>query len=173
MSYTSTYSPNTAGLRAFHEPEALAGLLDRVGDRRAKPLFVKLPALAEGESPDRLLALAGACVEHGAEGLTVANTRPTEEPRLASGVGGLSGKPIFPEMLRLVSAVRAEVGEGIAINASGGIFTGEDTWRALQAGATTVQLLTGLVYRGPTIAKGVNRELRRIMDREGVASLGR
>jgi dihydroorotate dehydrogenase len=76
-------------------------------------------------------------------------------------------------MLRLVSKVRTRVGDGTAINACGGIFTGDDAWRALRAGATTVQLLTGLIYRGPSIAKRMNRELLAIMDREGVDSLPR
>ena len=57
----------------------------------------------------------------------------------------------------------ADVGDSLAhtvpINACGGIFTGDDAQRALDAGATTVQLLTGLIYRGPGIAKRINREM--------------
>ena len=56
----------------------------------------------------------------------------------------------------------------MAINACGGIFSGEDAWRALRAGATTVQLLTGMVYRGPGIARLISQELLKVMDREGV-----
>jgi dihydroorotate dehydrogenase len=164
-------SPNTAGLRAFHRPQALADLLNAVNQKRDRPLFVKLPAPAAGEDADTPLELAEACVANRVEGLTVANTRPAEDGRLATGAGGLSGKLVYDDMLRLVSKVRARVGHGVAINACGGIFTGDDAWRALRAGATTVQLLTGLVYRGPSIAKKVNRELLAIMDREGVDSL--
>ena len=166
-------SPNTVGLRAFHRPRALADLLAAVNDPRNKPLFVKLPAPAAGEDADTLLALADTCVENGVDGLTVANSRPAEDGRLATGAGGLSGKLVFEDMLRLVSKVRTRVGDGTAINACGGIFTGDDAWRALRAGATTVQLLTGLIYRGPSIAKRMNRELLAIMDREGVDSLPR
>ena len=72
----------------------------------------------------------------------------------------------------MVAEIRAEVGDGVAINACGGIFSGEDAWEALRAGATTVQLLTGLIYRGPGIVRSINRELLRIMDRSGVGSLG-
>jgi dihydroorotate dehydrogenase len=74
-------------------------------------------------------------------------------------------------MLRMVADVKAEVGDRVAVNACGGVFSGEDAWKALQAGATTVQLLTGLIYRGPGIAKRINQELLTIMDREGVTSL--
>jgi dihydroorotate dehydrogenase len=69
-------------------------------------------------------------------------------------------------MVRMVAEVKGEVGERMAINASGGVFSGEDAWRALRAGATTVQLLTGLIYRGPGLVKQVNRELLQVMARE-------
>jgi dihydroorotate dehydrogenase subfamily 2 len=164
-------SPNTAGLRDYHRPQSLADLLNALNQKRDRPLFVKLPAPAAGEDADVPLALADACVANGVEGLTVANTRPAEDRRLATGAGGLSGKLIFEDMLRLVSKVRARAGQDVSINACGGIFTGDDAWRALQAGATTVQLLTGLIYRGPSIAKRVNKELLAAMDREGVDSL--
>ena len=157
-------SPNTAGLAVFQEPAALSGLLDRVNDGRRKPLFIKLPpypAGDEGEDRDRGLALVRACVTHGVEAVTVANSRRVEDPGLATGAGGLSGKPVFTNMLRMVADVRGEVGDKMAINACGGIFSGEDAWLALQAGATTVQLLTGLVYRGPAIVRRINQQLLR------------
>lgn len=165
-------SPNTAGLRVFQEPAALAELLGRLNDSRNKPLFIKLPPYPEeGEARDRVMALVKVCVERGVDALTVANTRPTKDPRLAVGAGGLSGKPIFADMLRMVADVRAEAGKRLAINACGGVFSGGDAWKAFEAGATTVQLLTGLIYRGPGIVKQINEELLRIMDRQGVASL--
>ena len=59
----------------------------------------------------------------------------------------------------MVAEVKAEVGDRAAINACGGIFSGEDAFMALLAGATSVQLLTGLIYRGPGIVKRINEEL--------------
>ena len=173
-------SPNTANLREFQEPPALTELLSRVNDRRRNPLFVKLPPYAsanppppsDGEARDRILGLVRVCVEQGVNGLTVANTRPTEDPRLAVGMGGLSGRLIFSDTLRMVSEIKAEVGARVAINASGGIFSGNDAWEALQAGATTIQLLTGLIYHGPGIAKRINQEILAIMDREGAGAIG-
>lgn len=180
-------SPNTSGLRVFQEPDGLDDLLGQIEGQRRKPLFVKLPPYGPYDSgaqtaPDRqenvpqppavltaeqVLALARACVRHGVDALTVANSRPTRDPSLSTGVGGLSGKMVFVDTLRMVAKVRSEVGDSIAINACGGIFSGEDAWRALQAGATTVQLLTGLIYRGPGIVKRVNHELLACMARDG------
>ena len=162
-------SPNTAGLRIFQEPDALRDLLGRVGDARKRPLFVKLPPYAaddETDDRDRVLGLVRVCLREGVDGVTVANTRPVQDGRLAVGTGGQSGRPIFGDMVRMVAEVKGEVGDRMAINASGGVFSGEDAWRALRAGATTVQLLTGLIYRGPGLVKQVNRELLQIMARE-------
>ena len=166
-------SPNTAGLKLFQEPQVLSELLGRISDGRERPLFVKLPPYEAGndEARDRTLALVNVCVRHGVDALTVANTHPRQDARLAVGTGGLSGKAIFDRTIEMVSAVRSEAGSRTAINACGGIFTGQDAWKALKAGATTVQLLTGLVYRGPGIARTVNRELLREMDRDGVGAL--
>ena len=167
-------SPNTSGLRVFQEAPTLSELLGRLSDERTRPLFVKLPPYDAGdlsESRELVMALAEVCVRQGVEGLTVANTHPTRDARLAVGKGGLSGRAILERTVAMVADVRAEIGGGIAINASGGIFNGVDAWRALKAGATTVQLLTGFVYRGPGIARAINMELLREMDSEGVESL--
>ena len=169
-------SPNTSGLRAFQEPQALAALLGRVSEDRKKPLFVKLPpydpaqegSLTDNEGSERVAYLVNVCLEEGVDALTVANSWPAEEPKLALGRGGVSGKLVFPNLLRMVTEIRAEVGGKMAINASGGIFSGEDAWRTLQAGATTVQVLTALIYRGPSLVKAINRELLNILDADEV-----
>ena len=59
----------------------------------------------------------------------------------------------------MVSDVRARIGDAAAINACGGIFDADDARRALDAGANTVQLLTGMVYRGPRVAAHMARGL--------------
>ena len=171
-------SPNTEGLRAFHEPAALKALLGKVGDGRTTPLMVKMPPYPiDGQGGDggpgreQILSLARVCREEGVDALTVANSRPAADPRLSTGSGGLSGRLVYDAMLTMVADIRAEVGNGPAINACGGVFTGDDAWRALEAGATTVQLYTGFVYRGPTIVRKIGRELLAAMDRAGVARL--
>ena len=154
-------SPNTAGLRVFHEGRALAELLGRLNDGRAKPLMVKLPPYPEEDGPgaEAVLSLARACRAAGADGLTAGNSRPTEDSRLAVGRGGLSGRPVYSRMLDLVRDLRSEVGTGMAINACGGIFTGGHAQEALDAGADTVQVYTGLVYRGPSAVRSIKAEM--------------
>ncbi len=168
-------SPNTAGLRVFHDTGILQELLDAISEQRSRPVFVKMPPFpdrdGDAEHHDLILALAEVCVSSGVEGLTVANTQPVADSRLGVGSGGLSGKPIYWQMLRMVSEVRGVIGDSAAINACGGVFTAEDAWRALSAGADTVQLLTGMVYRGPGVARNIARGLSRLVSLHGLNSI--
>lgn len=150
-------SPNTPGLRDLER--ALPGLLEPLVDRRDEwarrlgrpvPLLVKL-------SPD-LDDLEGAV--HAAEGagvagLVIGNTT-TQRPGIEdSAPGGLSGSPLGPIALNRLCQVLACT--GLPVVASGGIMTPEDVRERLAAGASLVQLYTGLVYEGP-------RLLRRSLD---------
>ncbi len=165
-------SPNTQGIRVFQEPQSFRDLLNAVNGQRFKPLFVKIPPYTDEEGRERVLALARIAVEEGVSGITAANTRPVEAPSLAMGQGGLSGRALLEDTLRIVADVRSEVGSDVAVHACGGISTADDALRALKAGADTVQLLTGLIYRGPGVAKAINRGLVKRMDRHAAASLG-
>jgi len=117
------------------------------------------------------MELVDLCLRYGVEGVTAANTRPVEDGRLAVGRGGLSGKPLFPDMLRMVGEIRRHAGDGLIINACGGISSGEDALKALQAGANTVQLFTGFVYGGPGLMRQINRYILRYMEQERIPSL--
>jgi dihydroorotate dehydrogenase len=72
------------------------------------------------------------------------------------------------EYLRDVYAI---TGNRLAVKALGGIFTAEDAWDAIAAGASSVELLTALVYRGPSVAAEINRGLLRLLDERGVPNL--
>ena len=170
-------SPNTAGLKVFQQPDNLTKLLDAVNKQREHPLAVKLPPFVASNSSDAaaqhesVLALAKACNNAGIDAVTIANSLPTKDQRMAVGMGGVSGKPIFNDMLDMVRAIRSEIGTRLSINACGGIFTGQDAADALSAGATTVQLYTGMVYRGPWVANKIGRELSSQMMSRGFRSL--
>jgi dihydroorotate dehydrogenase len=155
--------PNVSWGRDRDNEAHLAELL-RALEERVTPLFVKLPPFSSDVERDVVLALARIAHEAGAEGLTCSNTRPVQEPRLASGSGGLSGPPLFETTLRNVSEVRRAVGDDLPIAASGGIFSSSDALACIEAGATTVQVYTALVYRGPQIVgeltRGIATELR-------------
>ena len=164
-------SPNTQGIRAFQEPDSFRALLERINSQRTKPLFVKIPPYTGSQGQASVLSLVRIARELGVDGITATNTRPVEAAQLAMGQGGLSGRSLLEDTVRIVSEVRAEAGIDMTINACGGISTAEDTLRVLQAGADTVQLLTGLIYRGPGVARSINRGLVRLMQEHGCTSL--
>jgi dihydroorotate dehydrogenase subfamily 2 len=156
-------SPNTQGLRRFQEPGQLRELLERINSHRRKPLFVKLPPFLDDQSREQVMALLRECLAAGVAGVTAINSIPVVELRLASGRGGITGRAIYPEMLRVVRDLRQEAGGQLVINACGGIASGEDAWRALEAGADTVQLFTAMVYRGPWVAHSIALDLAKRM----------
>lgn len=164
-------SPNTQGLRVFQEDTALKDLIQSLDQHRTKPLFLKIPPYFNDEERERVLQLVHVARDFKIDGITVANTHPIEMPQLAVGRGGLSGKPLLEHTLRMVADVRAELDPSVAVNACGGIFNSTDTLRALRAGANTVQLFTGLIYKGPSVARSINQDLVRLMDLSGSGSL--
>ena len=166
-------SPNTEGIRVFQEPEKLEELLAALQPIKSRPLLLKLPPYFDDTQRGRVLELVDVCLRYSVEGITAVNTWPREDSRLAVGRGGLSGRPLFPTMLRIVKELRTHAGEGLVINACGGIFSGEDALQALLAGANTVQLFTGLVYQGPGLMKRINRHLVRFVAKEGITSVDR
>lgn len=147
--------PNVSWGRDRDNEEHLGRLLAALRSRRTKPLFVKVPPYRTGPERDAVLALAHVAQELGADGLTCSNTYRVSEPRLSVGAGGVSGRDLFEDTLRIVAEVREATGGELSINACGGIFSAEDALACLGAGATTVQVYTGLVYEGPRIARGI------------------
>ena len=149
--------PNVAWGRDRDNEAHLADLLDSLLARTPLPVFVKLPPFAAGVEREVVLALAGIAAEHGAAGITCANTRPYEEPRLAVGLGGLSGRDLSASTPGMVADVRAAT--GLPIHASGGVATAQDVRACLEAGAVTVQIYTALVYEGPRVIGDLCRGL--------------
>ena len=142
-----------------HDAAHMNTLLAAFRDRTQLPVLLKLPPFTGAEERATLLDLARAAVEAGAAGLVCSNTIPVEESRLAAGRGGLSGAPLRELTPRIVSDVAAATGRSVPIVACGGIFTPDDVRACLDAGATAVQLYTGLIYRGPGIVGDLTRGL--------------
>jgi dihydroorotate dehydrogenase len=140
-------SPNTPGLREHQQPEALDRILHAVaGAAPDRPLLVKLsPDLPDADRE----ALLDHLVASPATGVIVSNTtlaRTGLRSSRATEVGGVSGQPLRAGMLQ---AVEQAAGRGLTVMASGGIGSGTDARRALDAGADLVQLWTGMIYAGP------------------------
>lgn len=165
-------SPNTSGLKAFHDPIKLSEMIRSIRDITDKTLIIKLPPHSDNNTEiNSALKLAASCIDSGANGITVANSHPVKDLRLSVGEGGLSGAGLIQSTLRMVSCFRSHFGRRIIINACGGIFTGDDVFNALLAGANTTQLYTAFVYRGPFAIKQIKEELLVRMRREGIQTI--
>lgn len=166
-------TPNTRGVRIFQEPDMLTRLLKAINEARTlnKPLWVKIPPYFEDEGREKVHELIDVCAKAAVTGLTATNTKLVNEPRASIGTGGLSGPPIFNDMLRIVADIYDYTEGGIPINACGGISSGFDAWKAFEAGASSVQLYTALVYHGPGVVSRVNRQLLRLLTESKLDSL--
>lgn len=155
-------SPNTPGVRDLQAPAALAAILQAV--RQAAPglpLLVKLsPDLSEAD----LEALLPVLLEE-ADGAIATNTALAER-------GGLSGRPLGQRSTEVVRFLYREGGERLPVIGVGGVFDARDAWEKITAGASLVQLYTGLIYDGPGIAAAINRGLLDRLDQHGLASVG-
>jgi dihydroorotate dehydrogenase len=151
--------PNVSWGRDRDNEEHLRRLLREL-ERRTKPLFVKLPPFRTGPERDAIVSLARIAEEGGADGLTCFNSLPVPEARLASRRGGLSGRPLFEHTVAGVAEIHDATGGRLPINACGGVFTASDAMACLEAGATTVQIYTALIYEGPRIVRRITGALR-------------
>jgi dihydroorotate dehydrogenase len=154
-------SPNTKNLRDLKENRALEALLSRLADRRARlaerhgrrvPLALKV---APDLDPAQVQGIADAVRRHGLDAVIATNTSVSREgveglPH-AGEAGGLSGAPLRARATATLAAfVAALQGEAACIGV-GGILSGADAAAKLAAGASLVQLYTGLIYRGPAL----------------------
>lgn len=153
--------PNTGDGRTFEDPLLLTRLLVAVHGampRGKSPLLVKLSTdLDRG-----LLAEAVDVVARSADGLVIANTTTCRDALRASpdrlariGEGGVSGRPLFARALEALRFAADRVGGRLPIIGVGGIASADDARAYLEAGATLVQLYTGLVYEGPLVVKRI------------------
>jgi dihydroorotate dehydrogenase len=149
--------PNVSWGRDRDNEAHLALLMRELGARRTRPLFVKLPPFRSDAEREAVLALARIAQDGGADGLTCSNTRPVSDRRLSVGAGGLSGRELFRDTVRIVADVRTATAGALPINACGGVFSAADASACFDAGAATVQVYTGLIERGPRVVRDIVR----------------
>lgn len=176
-------SPNTPGLRALQEREAvdalLGALLKETAARRS-PEGRQPPPLLVKVSPDLTNAALGdlldVCLARGVDGIIAVNTTTARPARHAADprwqqAGGLSGRPLRARAIAVVRFIHQESGGRLPIIGVGGISSGADAYAMLRAGASLVQLYTAFIYQGPGIARRINRELLDLLRRDGVRRL--
>ena len=173
-------SPNTTGLRKLQDPASLDVLLARVMDARKtlvaagkpkRPVFVKIaPDIGE----DEVEPICAQLMAHGVDGIAVSNTtlsRPGLFGPTSREGGGLSGKPLFHRSTVMLARVHQATAGRIALIGIGGIHSGETALAKIEAGASLIQLYTGLIYEGPGLIGRIKSHLSKAVALTGAARL--
>ena len=162
-------SPNTPGLRKLQQKEDLSGLIGPLKEEqrllrerhgRDVPLLVKV---APDLDPEEVEAIAEVLIEYAVDGVIATNTTLDHGPveRLPHGKesGGLSGAPLRPRATRIIEQFGSVLNGRLPIIGVGGIMSGADAQEKIAAGASLIQIYSGLIYRGPELIREVAEAL--------------
>ncbi|MEM1040054.1 MAG: quinone-dependent dihydroorotate dehydrogenase [Pseudomonadota bacterium] len=170
-------SPNTPGLRSLQGQAPLSDLLNRVDAARPEantkggarpPVFLKIaPDLNEDELDDIATALLASQID----GLIVSNTTlsraGTQGCVHRDQAGGLSGRPLFERSTIMLARMRKRLPTAFPLIGVGGISSAADALAKVEAGASLVQVYTGLVYEGPGLVKDILSAMSHHLDQTG------
>ena len=167
-------SPNTPGLRALQSKAELEDLIGKVRTAlnattgNAPPLLVKVaPDLTDADIAD----IAAVAASGAVDGLIATNTTIARPMSLKSGhkgeTGGLSGKPLFQPSTKVLRDFYKATGGKVPLIGVGGIASGADAYAKIRAGASLVQIYSGLVYEGTTLPGRACRTLAGLLRRDG------
>ena len=167
-------SPNTEDLRSFHEQTKLNELLETV-EKEKKKLNSKIP-LAVKVSPDvndqEINQISEVLLSNNIDVIIISNTSDATRENLSNTQGhqkgGLSGKPIEKKSTKLISKFYQILKGRIKIIGVGGVDSGKSAYEKFLVGADYVQLYTGMVYRGPNIVNMIKKELKELLQKDGV-----
>ncbi len=164
-------SPNTPDLRRLQDRAALDDILlglqenDGAPGCPHRPILVKVAPDLSNEALDEIAELS---LARGIAGIIATNTTVTRPPspgaataRLYAETGGLSGRPLAARSTDVIRHLHRQTKGRLTLIGVGGIFTAEDAWEKITAGAALVQVYTGMVYEGPGVARSIVRGLQR------------
>lgn len=174
-------SPNTPGLRSLQDADPLRRILDAIQteNRDRKPLLVKI---APDLSWDAIAGVIELARSFELAGIIATNTTIAREPlqtkivrstgkTVVEEAGGLSGAPLRERSTAIVRFIGEQTGGTLPIVGVGGIFTAEDVWEKMAAGASLVQVYTGWVYEGPLMLRRVLSGLSQHLSDRGWSSI--
>jgi len=170
-------SPNTVGLRDFHEEKLLSELLSKLSGIKKKqnltcPIALKLsPDIGENE----ITNINEMVLKFKIDGLILSNTTNQNRGNLVDSkkneIGGLSGLPLQKLSLKFIKSFYKLNKKKIPIIGVGGIDSGQSAFEKIAAGATAIQLYTGMVYKGPGVVKDIKKELIEILKKEKIKNI--
>ncbi|MBO6521404.1 MAG: quinone-dependent dihydroorotate dehydrogenase [Rhodospirillales bacterium] len=168
-------SPNTPGLRALQDPAELEGLIGRVREALDRTIPENRPPLLVKVAPDLTDAdiayIAAVAMSDAVDGLIATNTTITRPDTLKNPAraetGGLSGKPLKDLSTRVIADFYTATKGTVPIVGVGGVASGADAYAKIRAGASLVQVYSGMVFEGPSLPGRICRSLAGLLKRDG------
>ena len=171
-------SPNTPNLRQLQDKAALDEILaamQAINRQPAKPILVKVAPDLSFDALDEIIELTGPRQIAGFVATNTTITRPesrdSELKRVYGEEGGLSGRPLRARSTEIIRHLYRQTKGALPIIGVGGIFNADDAWEKITAGASLVQLYTGLVFEGPGVAKEIVKSLHARLVERGLSVL--
>jgi len=170
-------SPNTEGLRDFHEQEKLKDLLVSLNAiKKEKKIKIPLVLKISPDITDNYISeITDVAVKNYISAIILTNTTSGNRDNLISEYksekGGLSGEPIQQISNNMIKKFYKKLSGKIPIIGVGGVNSGKSAYEKIIAGASLLQLYTGLIYKGPSVAKNIKRELIQILKDEGISNI--
>ena len=170
-------SPNTEGLRDFHDQNELEKLLTGINKIKKeknilKPIALKLSPDINNSEVSKIMELV---IKYQIDGIVVSNTTDSNRENLSdtqkNEKGGLSGQPLKNLSTDLIKKFYKDTKGKIQIIGVGGIDSGQSAFEKISAGANVVQLYTGMVYKGPGVVRDMKKELISIIKKENLKNI--
>ena len=170
-------SPNTEGLRDFHNQEKLNDLLKSLNkikneEKKNIPILLKISPDISDNHISEIVTIA---IENSISALILTNTTNANRDNLTSDSkneeGGLSGEPLQELSTKMIKKFYKKISGKIPIIGVGGVNSGKSAYEKITAGASLLQLYTGFVYKGPAIVKNIKQELIEILKNKGFSNI--
>ncbi|MFK5936858.1 MAG: quinone-dependent dihydroorotate dehydrogenase [Sulfurimonas sp.] len=162
-------SPNTPGLRDLQNETFITNLFSEAKRLTDKPIFLKIAPDMEIEDAVKLTKLA---VEKGADGIIATNT--TIDYSLVANpkdIGGISGAVLKEKSFKIFEAIAKELYGKTVLISVGGIDSAEEAYKRIKAGASLIQILSGLIFKGPDMIMNINKELIDLIKADGYENI--
>ncbi len=162
-------SPNTPGLRDLQNEEFITSLFYEAKELTDKPILLKI---APDMSAQQAVDLTSLAVEKGADGIIATNT--TIDYSLVAHpekIGGLSGAVLKQKSFEIFDAVAKELFGKTTLISVGGIDSAHEAYKRIKAGASLIQIYTGLIYGGPDMIRDINLELIELIQDDGYTNI--
>ncbi len=162
-------SPNTPGLRDLQNEAFITQLFKEAKALTDMPILLKI---APDMTPEDAVALTTLAVEKGADGIIATNT--TIDYSLVKNpkdIGGLSGAVLKEKSFAIFEAIAKELYGKTTLISVGGIDSAEEAYRRIKAGASLVQILSGIVFHGPDMIMNINKKLVELLEADGYTSI--